>query len=71
MEKPLSIKREDFGKGLISLINGCGLPPFVVAETLRGICAEVDRLAAQQLEADRKAWEESQKGEGNGADNAE
>lgn len=66
MEKPLSIKREEFGKGLIGLINECGLPPFVVAEMMRSVTAEVERLAAQQLEQDRKAWEESQKEEKDG-----
>ena len=63
MEKPLSIKREDFIKALIMLINECGLPPFVVLDVVQKMTSEIERLTAQHLESDRKAWEESLKTE--------
>ena len=62
MEKPLSVKRAEFDAGLIALINGCGLPPFAVLDVMQRMTGEVDRLARQQYEADKKAWEESMKG---------
>lgn len=61
MDKPLSLKREDFAAALIKATNESGLPPCVALEVLRGITGEVERLAAQQLENDRIAWEEAQK----------
>lgn len=61
MEKPLSIAREELATNLIQLINGCGLPPFVIAEVMRGLTNEVERLAAEQLRRDKEAWEQSQK----------
>lgn len=63
MEKPLSIKREEFVKGLIALVNECGLPPFAVLDVMRQMTGEIERLTAQQYEADKKAWEESLKAE--------
>lgn len=70
MEKPLSVKREDFAAGLVGLINACGLPPFVVHDILTKVCGEVERLAAEQLAADKAAWEEANKEAANdGTDN--
>lgn len=50
MEKPLSLKKSDFTKGLIDLINGCGLPAFVVADIVRDLSTEMQRLAQKELE---------------------
>lgn len=57
MEKPLSIRREDFIQALIKTVNECGLPPCVALEVLKGIVQEVAQAAQNQLEADRAAWE--------------
>lgn len=70
MEKPLSVRREDFIQALIKDINECGLPPFAAFEILRSITQEAEALARRQLEQDRIAWEESQKEADDGADNA-
>ena len=70
MEKPLSIKREDFIQALIKDINECGLPPFAAFDILRDITREAETLARRQLEQDRIAWERSQKEDEDGADNA-
>lgn len=59
MEKPLSIKREEFINSLIALINSCEMPAFVTANILASVTTEVNSLAQKQLEADREAWEKS------------
>lgn len=64
MEKPLSIKREEFLAALVQVINDCGLPPCVCSEVIRGVAADVETVARRQLENDRKAWEAAQKEEG-------
>ena len=58
MEKPLSIKREEFCRGLIELVNGSALPPCVALEVLRGITDSVAALARKQYEQDLKAYAE-------------
>lgn len=62
MEKPLSIKREEFGQALVNLVNNCGLPAFVCADMLRQITAEAENLAMRQLQNDRAVWEKEQEG---------
>jgi len=57
MEKPLSIKREEFIQTLVKAVNDCSLPPCVALEVLKGIVQEVAQVAQNQLEADRAAWE--------------
>lgn len=56
MEKPLSLKKSDFTKGLIDLINGCGLPAFVVADIVRDLSTEMQRLAQKELEEQTAAY---------------
>lgn len=68
MEKPLSVAREELASNLIQLINGCNLPPCVVAEVMHGLCSEVDKIAAEQLRRDKEAWEAAQKEEGEKGD---
>lgn len=65
MEKPLSLKREDFLAALVKAVNECELPPCVCHEVLCGVTAEVEGLAKRQYEADKAAWEKEQKGDGN------
>jgi len=59
MEKPLSVKREDFLLSVVNAINDSGLPPFMVYEVMKDITSNVERLAREQLEADKKAYYES------------
>lgn len=65
MEKPLSIKREEFIGSLVGLINSCGLPAFITADILTRVTAEVNNLAQKQAKADREAWEKSMNEGGN------
>ena len=59
MEKPLSVKREEFLQAVIKVVNESELPAFVVLEILKGVTAEVANVAQQQFEAERKAYYES------------
>lgn len=63
MEKPLSIKREEFVEALVRAVNDCGLPPCVCLEVMSRMTEEVAKLAQAQLERDKKLWEEGQKDE--------
>ena len=49
MDKPLSLKKADFCKGLVNLINDCGLPAFIVADVIRDLSEKVNVLAEQEL----------------------
>lgn len=49
MDKPLALKKADFCKGLVNLINDCGLPAFIVADVIRDLSEKVNILAEQEL----------------------
>lgn len=63
MEKPLSIKREEFVQNLIALINNSGLPVFVAADILSQIASDANQLAREQLAKDKAAWAKEQEDE--------
>lgn len=44
------VEREEFKRTLANLINGSGLPFFVVAGVMRELLAEVDSLSRKQYE---------------------
>ena len=56
MEKPLSVKRDEFCKAIIKAVNEAELPAFVVLEVLRGITQEAANAAQRQLEEDRRMY---------------
>lgn len=56
MEKPLSVKREEFLQAIVKAVNEAELPAFVALEVLKGVTAEAANVAQQQLEAERKAY---------------
>lgn len=62
MDKPLSLKREDFLQRIIEAVNGSDLPPFVVLDIMKAVTEEVANLAKRQYEADKKTYEEAEKG---------
>ena len=66
MEKPLSIKREEFVQNLVALINNSGLPVFVAADILSQIASDANQLAREQLAIDKEAWAKEQE---DGTDN--
>ncbi len=66
MTKPITVARQEFNEKLVALVNESKLPAFVVREALATAYEGLTEVEKAQLEADRKAWEESQKGEDNG-----
>lgn len=59
MNKPLSIKKEEFSKTIIDTINNSNLPACVILDTLQIITAQVSHIAEQQLAKDRELWREA------------
>ena len=60
MEKPITLRREEFVNDLVKLVNDSGLPAFVMLDIFRAVTAQVENLARQQYEQDKKAYEEAQ-----------
>ena len=58
--KPATLLHKDFSDSLIELINNCGLPPFVIKDTLRCALYQVENLVDDQYRKDMKEYEESQ-----------
>ncbi len=56
--KPITVKHEEFIDNLMSLINGSGLPFFVVESVLSNILRNVSALRQQQYENDLKRYEQ-------------
>lgn len=59
MEKPLSVKREEFLQAIVKAVNEAELPAFIALEVLKGVTAEAASVAQKQLEAERRAYYES------------
>lgn len=67
MEKTISIKRADFIRNVLGVVNGSGLPACVISDCLHIIVNDIDAIARQQLEKDiaeyRRAIEEEEQNE--------
>lgn len=63
MDKPITVARKEFIDKLVELINGSGLPAFILADVLAGCMKEVSELADKQYQADLKAYKESEEKE--------
>ena len=59
MNKPFSVAREDFVNSLVEIINGCGLPPSVVADILVSTHAQIAKLAQDQAQKERAEYEKA------------
>ena len=58
IEKPLTMKRQEFTEQVVELINSYGLPAFVVIGVLEALLPTLRQLEQQQLMLDRKRYEE-------------
>lgn len=58
IEKPLTMKRQEFTEQAVELINHSGLPAFVVIGVLEALLPTLKQLEQQQLMQDRKLYEE-------------
>ena len=63
MEKPFDIAVYDFNSSLVQLINDSGLPAVVLAQSLQSALIEVNRIAEQNLQRARQAYEADSKKE--------
>lgn len=57
MDKPFSIRLEDFKKDIISTIEDSGIPPSVVRMVLSEVLKLVSDLERRQLAEDRERYE--------------
>lgn len=57
MDKPFSIRLEDFRKDVISTIEESGIPPSVVRMVLSEVLKLVSDLERRQLAEDREKYE--------------
>lgn len=57
MDKPFSIRLEDFRKDIISTIEDSGIPPSVVRMVLSEVLKLVSDLERRQLAEDREKYE--------------
>ena len=57
MEKPITVRHEEFKQGLASYINNSGLPPFVIEAILQNYLNEIKMLANQQYQFDKQAYD--------------
>lgn len=55
--KPMSLAASDFEAVLTSVINNCGLPPFIIEIILRNMYLEVKAASQKQYEREREQYE--------------
>ena len=56
--KPITLLRDEFIKDIVNLCNNCNLPFFVIEDVLKNINQEIHLAAKQQLEDDKKKYEQ-------------
>lgn len=59
--KPITLLRDEFIKDIVNLCNNCNLPFFVIEDVLKNITQEIHLAAKQQLEDDKKKYEQMMK----------
>lgn len=68
MDKPLTVRADEFTQSVIYLAKISGLPAFVLSGILKDIQMDMVQIAQQQLREDNDKWneyQESVKGEEN------
>lgn len=61
MDKPFSVRKEEFEKGLVQLINDSGLPSYMIEPIIRAYSLEVKELCRIQTENERRQYLEALK----------
>ena len=56
MQKPLSVARRDYLSALCNATNDCGLPAFLVVDTLEKLLAQMRVEADKELKRDEAGW---------------
>ena len=57
IEKPITVVRQEFINTLVSTVNTCGLPLFVIEPILRDVYLEVKSLSNKQCEIEKMEYE--------------
>lgn len=58
MEKPITLQIEQFKQDLVHLVNGSGIPVFLLDYILKDFYNEIHMLNRNQLEKDEKSYQE-------------
>lgn len=56
--KPITLIREEFIENIVNLCNDSGLPFFIIEDVLKGLIQDTHVASQQQLEADKKRYQE-------------
>lgn len=59
--KPITLIREDFIQNIVDTCNNSGLPLFAIEDVLKSLIAEIHSASLQQLEEDKRRYEEQNK----------
>ena len=57
--KPVTVKIDDFRKGLNQVVAGSELPPFLLEMILGEMLAGISSVAQKEYARDRKTWEKA------------
>lgn len=60
MEKPITVRIDEFKQSIVGLINNSGIPIVILQPLIKQLYEEISSFAAQQAEQERKAWEDEQ-----------
>ena len=52
MEKPITVKREEFVKSIVDTVNGSDLPAFVKLDVMNNCLRELQEMARIELQRD-------------------
>ncbi len=52
MEKPITVKREEFVKAIVDTVNGSDLPAFVKLDVMSNCLRELQEMARAELQRD-------------------
>ena len=63
MNKPANLIVEETKESIVKIINGCGLPPFLLEPILKDLYNQVNILKQQELEKSKQDYENSLKQE--------
>lgn len=60
MEKPISVKVEEFRMAISRLCNDCGIPTILLEPLIKDLYTEIHSINVQLAEKEKKEWEEAQ-----------
>lgn len=57
MDKPLSVRKEEFESSLVQLINNSGLPSYILEPIVKNYYSELKELSQIQTKQEREQYE--------------